>query len=84
VHSKFDGDFTPVMFHEAIVLFREKFEHEPTRLLIGSGYRYSEILETIFFVRTKLDLPFEVSYALQRDAWILIDDDGNIFYSPGA
>jgi len=47
------------------------------RLIISCTYMQSDILEIIFSCRGSLDIPFEKSYALPSDAWLLVDSAGD-------
>jgi len=75
-------DLSEVALHEAMVVFKTTFSKEAVCLIVGSGYLHTDILKIIFSVRGRLDMPFEVSYALGRSAWILTDGEC-IVYSPG-
>ena len=81
-------DFTVTSLCGAIKLIKsevERKEFDPRlRLIISSTYNHHTILEVIFTSRSRLDIPFEVSYALPSDAWMLIvEDEDIIFYNPG-
>ena len=81
------GDFSSVMLNDALHTIKESgIEPKDTfmRLLLSSEYRHHEIVTGIFECRGKLDIPFEISYILPRDSWLLFDDDSFLFYSEGA
>ena len=83
-----DTDFTSTALHEALIKMKSVVGGDcelQARLVISKVYMHQYILECIFNARGKLDIPFEVSYALPVDAWMLVEDsDKAIFYSPGA
>ena len=55
------------------------------RFICSSVYTQRDILEAIFGAEGSLSVPFEISYALPKDAWMLVEDENRaIFYSPGA
>ena len=72
-------DLSSVALHEAI----SKLGGENIRLAYGCGYRHHEVLQVVFYDRGKLDIPMEISYILDPDAWLITTTTG-IFYSPGA
>jgi len=45
------------------------------RLILSCNYLQSDILEIIFKCRGALDIPFERSYALPANVWMLVDDN---------
>ena len=79
-------DFTIAALSDALRKIKEEMQLIPQlRLIISNTYLHHDILEIIFHVRGTLDIPFEISYALPRDAWMLVEDEGSVmFYSPGA
>ena len=77
-------DFTIHSLSLAIDLMEVDLGKEASfRLIVGTMYEQRSILEVIFTVRGKLDIPFERSYCLDSDAWMLVADNGSIFYAPG-
>lgn len=67
----------------AINILKEKDKNiKSFCLIVGHGYYQHQILEIIFNVRACLDIPYEISYILPMNDWILIDSSGdNILYS---
>ena len=79
-----DADFTIASLASAIQMIeRDIGEDSKFTLILGALYEHRDTLEKIFVVRGKLDIPFERSYCLHTDAWILTVDNGSIFYSQG-
>ena len=77
-------DFSAAGLSEALAKMRNETGREEVRLIISNTYLHHQVCESIFYVRGKMDIPFEVSYALPRDAWMLVEDENKvIFYSPG-
>ena len=80
-----DMDFSATTLNEALKLFKQNdCEDTGFRLILSYGYVHREILEVIFNCRGVLDIPFEISYALPCDGWILVNGAGDLFYSKGA
>jgi len=79
-------DLTELGLLDAVRLMEQTVGTDrPIRLIFSSTYPHGEVLEVIFRVRGKLDIPFERSYALPSNAWMLVEDKGRaIFYSGGA
>ena len=84
VTSPINTDFSWVSLKDAVDRFVRETEVQPQRIIISSVYVQGDILEAIFKVFGGLNLPFERSYALPMNAWMLVHDGGDIFYSPGA
>lgn len=79
-----DMDFSSTALHEALKLFKQNDRQDTGfRLIISKVYMHRETLEIIFNCRGSLDIPFEISYALPLSAWIIINDNGDLFYSKG-
>ena len=74
-----DMDLSAIAIHEAII----QLGGDNIRLICGSDYTHHIVLESIFHDRGKLDIPFETSYALDGDAWMIVSTNG-LLYSPGA
>ena len=57
----------------------------PIRLIISNVYPQYRILEIVSSTEESLNIPFEISYSLPANAWMLVEDQNKaIFYSPGA
>ena len=76
-------DLTICALNGARKRFVECFGNEPRRLVYGNNYGSGDVLMIIMKSFGTL-IPIERCYSISEDAWFLADDEGHIFYSPGA
>ena len=86
LYPRIESDFTGCSLKNAIDTMHEDGPNRARyRLILSNVYRQNTICEVIFYATGALNIPFEISYALPADAWILIcADDNSMLVNPGA